>query len=407
MRPRVQRAAAARTARVATALGVAVWCCASGASAVTLDWAGHTWQVTSGGMAGVCNGNPANVSVDASGYLHLRISKDGSTWSAAELFTSDRLAFGTYQWQVEGPIDTYDKNVVLGLFPYGPQANIGDDGTNEIDIEYSRWGEASGPNGDYTDYPASGTKIGELSYSFSLSGLTSTSRFVWSSTSITDFLFDGFEPLVSSDNPLKTWTYAPSAPTTNVPQAALPLGMNLWCFDAPPSDGNPVEIVIHSFEFVAEGAAGAGSEQGGAAGAENAGSSGTAGRAGAAGGGGRAAGFGGMGPKGGAGQSAGAPSAGASAHAGAPSSGGVSASGGASTSPNGGATASGGAPSNAGATASGGVPSNGGRSDSGATPHSSAGCHCSVAGGRGSRAPAGAALLTLAWLTRRVRRRRD
>jgi len=34
----------------------------------------HTWRVTSGGMAGVCQGDPNNVTVDGAGYLHLRIS---------------------------------------------------------------------------------------------------------------------------------------------------------------------------------------------------------------------------------------------------------------------------------------------------------------------------------------------
>ena len=236
-----------------------VLCLGPGADAATLAWKGHTWQVTSGGMAGVCQGDPNNVTVDASGYLHLRISNGATGWTSSELFTTDRLGLGTYQWQVDGPIDSYDKNVVLGLFPYGPAAGIGTDGTNEIDIEYARWGQASGPNGDWTDYPASGTTIGELSYTFSLAGTTlSTSRFVWSSSSIADTLLSGLQPVDGTTGLIKSWTYAPANPTVNVPQQALPLGMNLWCFDSPPSDGNPVEIVIRDFVFVpASGAGGA------------------------------------------------------------------------------------------------------------------------------------------------------
>ena len=53
-----------------------------------------------------------------------RAAFDGGTWTGSELFTTDRLGFGTYQWQVDSPIDTIDKNVVVGLFPYGPQAGI-------------------------------------------------------------------------------------------------------------------------------------------------------------------------------------------------------------------------------------------------------------------------------------------
>ena len=63
--------------------------------------------------------------------LHLTIVNSGGAWTASELFTTDDLGFGTYQWQVDGPIDVYDKNVVLGLFVYGP-TDLGPDGTHEI-----------------------------------------------------------------------------------------------------------------------------------------------------------------------------------------------------------------------------------------------------------------------------------
>jgi MYXO-CTERM domain-containing protein len=413
--------AAERQRSVALLVGCVTWCAVSSASAATLDWAGHTWQLTSGGMAGVCDGNPANVSVDGNGYLHMRISHDGGTWSASELFTTDRLGFGTYQWQVEGPIDSYDKNVVLGLFPYGPQANIGSDGTNEIDIEYSRWGQANGDNGDFTDYPAQGKTVGEESFTFSLSGLTSTSRFEWSSTRITDFLFEGLEPLTGGAEPLKTWSYAPSEPTTNIPQAALPLGMNLWCFDAPPSDGAPVEIVIHSFEFVAEGAAGAGGAPGGAGGMGNAGGTGAAvgaSNAGGKSGGGNAGGKSSAGNAGTASGAAGTPGSGgaASAAAGGRNAGGggmagrVGAAG--SGGPSAGATQGGGGLGGvtelAGAPSNGGVSPSGGASPAAAAPRDgarSAGCACSLASAANSSTPAAAAasLLLLAWFGRRRR----
>jgi MYXO-CTERM domain-containing protein len=285
---------------------MAVWAGAlvsGGAAAATLDWKGHTWQVTSGGMAGVCQGNPANVTVDASGYLHLRISNAGGAWTASEIFTTDKLGFGTYQWQVDGPIDTYDRNVVLGLFPYGPAAGIGSDSTNEIDIEYSRWGRANGPNGDWTDYPASGTTIGEMSYTFSLSGSTlSTSRFVWATASITSSLLAGLAPVGGNQGLIKSWTYAPSNPTVNIPQQALPLGMNLWCFDAPPSDGQPVEIVIRDFSFVPEGSA---TGTGGAGGGSGASGTGSASGGGGRGGNGGADGGAGAGGSGGSATDAG------------------------------------------------------------------------------------------------------
>jgi MYXO-CTERM domain-containing protein len=344
---------------------------ASGADAATLEWKGHTWQLTSGGMAGVCQGDPKNVTLDANGYVHLRISDGTAGWTASELFTTDRLGLGTYQWQIDGPIDSYDKNVVLGLFPYGPAAGIGADGTNEIDIEYSRWGQASGPNGDWTDYPASGTTIGEISYTFSLaSGTLSTSRLVWSSASIASALLSGLQPIDGTTGLIKSWTYAPANPTVNIPQQALPLGMNLWCFDSPPSDGKPVEIVIRDFIFVPAGGAGgkagaggAGSGQAGAGGAAGGSAGGTGGKAGSAGG-----------------------------HNGDGGASGNAGSGGGTT----------------GATGSGGAPGTGGQSGSTGTvgaSMSSSGCACAVGGGNATSPANGFwSFLVLVLLPRRARR---
>ena len=187
------------------------------------------------------------------------------------------------------------------------------------------WGQASGPNGDWTNYPASGTTVGELSYTFSLGGATlSTSRFTWTSTSIADALLGGLQSPDSGTAVIKSWTYAPASPSVNIPQQPLPLGMNLWCFSSPPSDGKPVEIVIRDFAFVpagAGGAAGTGGATGigGAAGvAGRAGTGGVAGMAGAAGAAGRAGTGGAAGAGGAAGVAGAADGGGVVATAGAP-----------------------------------------------------------------------------------------
>jgi MYXO-CTERM domain-containing protein len=306
---------------------------------------------------------------------------------------------------VDGPIDTYDKNVVLGLFPYGPAAGIGADGTNEIDIEYSRWGQANGANGDWTDYPASGTTIGELSYTFSLAGGTlSTSRFTWSSTSIVDALLGGLVAVDSSAGLIKSWTYAPSNPTVNIPQQALPLGMNLWCFDSPPSNGNPVEIVIRDFTFVpAGGAGGAGGVGGGAGGTGGSGGAGgkgglggggSGGKGGLGGGGSGGLGGGGFGGKGGLGGGVG----GAAGTVG--STGGTAGSTGGTVGSTGGTAGSTGG-SNGGGGQSPGTGGDTGRPNDG----TSSGCNCAVDdAGRGRSARVG--LLLIGAIVLGARRRR-
>jgi MYXO-CTERM domain-containing protein len=249
----------------------------------------------------------------------------------------------------------FDKNVVLGLFPYGPAAGIGTDGTNEIDIEYSFWGQPNGTNGDFTDYPASGNTIGELSFSFSLNGSTfSTSRFIWTQNSIQDFLLSGFQTIGSTTGLIKTWTYAPNNPTVNIPQQALPLGINLWCFDAPPSDGKDVEVVIRDFEFAPEGSA-----TGGSAGTGGSpGTGGVPGTGGTTSTGGRSA-TGGMPSTGGGANTGGAASTGGTISTGITNTGGIVSTGG--------SNATGGARSTGGGNATGGTMSTGGGSSTGGT----------------------------------------
>lgn len=109
---------------------------------------GHRW--TYGGRS---SGPTQNVHVDASGHLHLAIARIGRRATAAELFSNDDMGFGTYRWQIEGPLDRLDPHAVLGLFPYGPEHGIGVDGENEIDVEFSRWADTlcgGGCNADFT-----------------------------------------------------------------------------------------------------------------------------------------------------------------------------------------------------------------------------------------------------------------
>jgi len=367
--------------------------------AADLSWKGFDWDVTNGGMAGVAEGAASNVSVDANGWLHLKITKSGNTWTASELFTTQKLGFGTYQWQIEGPIDTFDKNNVLGLFPYGPAAGIGSDGTNEIDIEFSRWGIANAPNADFTDYPASGNVIGETTFTFSLGGSTSaTARFTWNATSIESSVLKGHQAMASETGLLKKWKYAPNNPSVNIPQQALPLGINLWCFDAPPSDGQNVEIVLRDFQFVKEGdplpggggTSAGGAANGGAGGASNGGgnSGGAAGNAPGVtsnGGGagvsaqGGASGGGGATADGGSGE----PSSGGNATSGASTGGvGTPGSSGGSTTPS-----ASGATSGSSSTNTGGSTSTGNVDDTTTSGDSSSGCGCHVIGA--VRSPAG------------------
>ena len=239
---------------IAVAAGGLIAAFAQGPAAnATINWSGHTWTVTEGGMAGVAKGDRSNVFVDHTGYLHLRIVNRAGTFTASELFSIDQLGFGTYQWQIEGPLDKLDKSTVLGLFPYGPKAGIGVDAENEIDIEFSKWNDTChGCNADFTFYPATANKsLGpkEDNFTINLKGETLfTARFQWTSTRIVASIMSGLQPIGTTANVLQSLTFSPPDYAARIPQVPLPLGMNLWCFKATPAADQ--EVILRNFQFL-------------------------------------------------------------------------------------------------------------------------------------------------------------
>ena len=219
----------------------------------TFEWMGYTWAPTNGGMAGMVKGDPANVSIDSNGYLHLRIVNRDGAYTAAEVFTTQTLGFGTYQWQIEGALDKMDKSTVLGLFNYGAKAGIGVDSENEIDIEFSQWNDTChGCNADFTFYPSTGNKLlgpMEDNFTYNANGSTlTTARFTWSSDRIVATIMRGLQPIDTTADVLQTITFAPPDYTARIPQRPLPLAMNLWCFRATPAASQ--EVIIRNFHFL-------------------------------------------------------------------------------------------------------------------------------------------------------------
>ncbi|HXJ36632.1 MAG TPA: glycoside hydrolase family 16 protein [Candidatus Eisenbacteria bacterium] len=210
-----------------------------------IQWAGLTWIVREGGGSpGPNHWNAGNVAVDGNGFLHLRIARDGRRWTCAEVESTERLGFGTYTWVVDGLVAALDRKVVLGLFVY-PTPDVGPDRTNEVDIEYARWGNAASRPGNFTVWPArSGLGPSLRTFRFSPSGRITTSSFVRAPDRVTFLATD------ERNTTLGSWVFAPARPTRRVGQAPMPVHMNLWLFHGdPPADRQPVEIVIRSFSF--------------------------------------------------------------------------------------------------------------------------------------------------------------
>ncbi|MGH9615311.1 MAG: hypothetical protein ACRD28_01125 [Acidobacteriaceae bacterium] len=224
-------------------------------AAHTLAWKGHTWKVTNGGMAGVAKGNPKNVFIDRNGYLHLQIVKRNGIYTASEVFSTDKMGFGTYQWWIQGPVDNMDKSTVLGLFPYGPVDGIGKDAEDELDIEFSKWNNTlcSGAcNADFTFYPATGNRsLGPTEKDFKVDlkgGSLTTARLIWTPTHVTGIVMRGLQPIGTTANVIEKWTFSPSDYKARIPQQPLPTGTNLWCFKVLPASNQ--QVILREFKFV-------------------------------------------------------------------------------------------------------------------------------------------------------------
>lgn len=217
----------------------------------TLKFSGYEWTVKSAPLMGPGpnSWDEKNVWVDGAGRLHLKISQRAGKWQCAEIVSQERFGFGRYQWQIVGRPDRFDPQVVLGLFNY-TRPEIGPDGTNEIDVEFARWGDAKKPAGSFSVWPAIKDVKGKSHpFDFKLDGDHTTQRFDWSATGVKFQMLGGHRD--DDKNEIATWSYAPDEPQKYVPQTPLPVHLNLWLFRGkPPGDGQEVEVVISKFSFV-------------------------------------------------------------------------------------------------------------------------------------------------------------
>jgi hypothetical protein len=221
-------------------------CRAASEEAKTLSFSGRTWFIRPNGSGGPgpCNWSASNVWVDPAGQLHLKISRANGKWYCGEVYTTENLGFGQYQWDVIGRVDNFDRNIVLGLFPYS-----GPDGRNEIDIEMAKWGDPHVNAGSFTIWPAaSGLTNSTRSFPVHLIGDQTTQRFIWRSDSVQFQMLQGYR--TDTADVIASWTFTPRRPADAIPHQAMPTHINLWLYNGrAPSDGKEIEIVIKRFLY--------------------------------------------------------------------------------------------------------------------------------------------------------------
>jgi hypothetical protein len=207
-----------------------------------VSWSGGLWQVKTS-TAAVGPGpnvfSKANVSVDGSGFLHLKIQKDANgRWTTAEVIGPTSHGYGTYSFTVATRLDQFDPNVVLGLFTWSDKAPYAH---RELDVEVARWGSATdSANSQFVVQPYD--KAGHLVRFTSTSAVRTLQQFEWRAGRV---VFTSTR--LDTGALVATFTYTGA----DVPKPGDErVRLNLWLFNgAAPTNGLSTEVVVESFAF--------------------------------------------------------------------------------------------------------------------------------------------------------------
>jgi hypothetical protein len=222
----------------------------------TVSFAGRTWRVKGPGVYGpginyFCNASDC-VWVDASDRLHLTLKNRSGTWSSTEVVAEEALGYGDYILTTVGRLDQIDPQAVLGIFlwQYGPcwdESYLWWNAFNEIDIEYSRWGDPGNSIAQFVAQPYNSPgNIDRFDATFGEGELTSHAM-RWQADRIEYRVWRGGPQDESPASTIHAWTYTgPHIPRPEQPRMHL----NLWKLEGPPAANQ--EVVFDNFTFISE-----------------------------------------------------------------------------------------------------------------------------------------------------------
>lgn len=209
-----------------------------------LDFAGYHWDVKAGfGNPGsnLWSNDTTHVYTDNQGRLHLTLKKkENDRWYASEVISRETFNYGTYTFYIDADPANYDPHVVAGIFLYR-------DEVNEIDIEFSRWGDQNNYQfGNFViqpaDYPGN-----QFQFPILASGTYTTHRLVWKPDEVLFSSWHGHYPEPPDGRMIAQWQYAGK----HVPKPnGLRLFFNIWLFRGiAPKTEKSEKLIIKDFTF--------------------------------------------------------------------------------------------------------------------------------------------------------------
>ncbi len=212
-----------------------------------LSFSGYEWIAEGSGGNKINPGqnyfscSDDNVWVDENGYLHLRITKREGRWYCAKVTLKESHSYNKYIFTVASRVDKLNRNVVGGLFTYL-------DDSNEIDIEFSKWGIRNNHEGQFIVQPAYNTGNSHR-FKLKLKETFSTHIIDWKKNKIDFSSYNGhYMENPPKGNIISEWSYGGKDIPCEDEERVM---INLWLFNGkPPSDNKEAEMIISSFRIL-------------------------------------------------------------------------------------------------------------------------------------------------------------
>jgi len=182
----------------------------------------------------------SNVSVDAQGYMHLRVRKENNEWTCAEVALPSSLGYGRYD-VVIGGIERLEPATVFDVFTWD-QAGT-DQNRREMNTQLARWGEPNGKNGEFSVQPFYRPAN---TYRYSAPNIPIMLTMNWESGRVK------FDTLRVNESGAAGVGIAEHTFTADIPApASESIHMNLCIFDyGKASQTSDAEVVVKSFHYL-------------------------------------------------------------------------------------------------------------------------------------------------------------
>jgi hypothetical protein len=208
-----------------------------------LQFSGYEWTVRRAASFRSRSRNsfdPSNAWIDESGALHLRIAKNQSGWTSAEVRLTRSLGYGTYEFTVRD-ISHMEPSAVLTFFTWDDAGT--EEYRRELDVEISKWGD---PNNNNTHYVVQPYYIPNNVIRFPAPPGVLTHSFHWEPDQVTFTTVTGF-PGAPGSHMIRQHVFTSGIP----PASSDAVHINLYVFAKGPIPvSNETEVVIEKFEYL-------------------------------------------------------------------------------------------------------------------------------------------------------------